>query len=72
MRCGSDREEIRVGGGTSSSSWNGCLHPFLAPTLFPGEGQDGIFLVPVASLQSPHLPLRHLGRGDLRLGLDVT
>lgn len=66
MRCGSDREETRVGGE------GGCLHPFLAPALFPGEGQDGIFLVPVASLQSPHLPLRDLGHGDLRLGLDVT
>lgn len=53
LRCGSDREEARVGGVLPAAAKPGCLHPLLTPALFLRKGQDGIFLVPVASLQSP-------------------
>lgn len=41
-----------------------CLHPLLTPALLPGEHQDGIFLVPVASLQSPPPPTEALGQDE--------
>lgn len=41
-----------------------CLHPLLNPALFLEEGQDGIFLVPVASLRGPPLPTEALGQDE--------